>query len=132
MGFSINMITLFAMILAIGIVVDDAIIVIENVERILEEEPNLSVIEATDKAMDEIIAPIISIVLVLSSVFIPVAFMEGFVGIIQKQFALTMVVAVAISGFCALTLTPALCALMLKKERGKQFWFVRKFNEFLI
>ncbi|MCR8699643.1 multidrug efflux RND transporter permease subunit [Campylobacter ureolyticus] len=130
MGFSINMITLFAMILAIGIVVDDAIIVIENVERILEEEPNLSVIEATDKAMSEIVAPIISIVLVLSSVFIPVAFMEGFVGVIQKQFALTMVVAVAISGFCALTLTPALCALMLKKERGKQFWFVRKFNEF--
>ena len=130
MGFSINMITLFAMILAIGIVVDDAIIVIENVERILEEEPNLSVIEATDKAMGEIVAPIISIVLVLSSVFIPVAFMEGFVGVIQKQFALTMVVAVAISGFCALTLTPALCALMLKKERGKQFWFVRKFNEF--
>lgn len=130
MGFSINMITLFAMILAIGIVVDDAIIVIENVERILEEESNLSVIEATDKAMSEIVAPIISIVLVLSSVFIPVAFMEGFVGVIQKQFALTMVVAVAISGFCALTLTPALCALMLKKERGKQFWFVRKFNEF--
>ena len=130
MGFSINMITLFAMILAIGIVVDDAIIVIENVERILEEEPNLSVIEATDKAMGEIVAPIISIVLVLSSVFIPVAFMEGFVGVIQKQFALTMVVAVAISGFCALTLTPALCALMLKKERGKQFWFVKKFNEF--
>ncbi|NLK65876.1 MAG: multidrug efflux RND transporter permease subunit [Campylobacteraceae bacterium] len=130
MGFSINMITLFAMILAIGIVVDDAIIVIENVERILEEEPHLTVVEATEKAMDQVFAPVVSIVLVLSAVFIPVAFMEGFVGIIQKQFALTMVVAVALSGLCALTLTPALCAVMLKKERSEPYWFVRKFNEF--
>ncbi|MSN95729.1 multidrug efflux RND transporter permease subunit [Campylobacter sp. FMV-PI01] len=130
MGFSINMITLFAMILAIGIVVDDAIIVIENVERILEEKPNLSVKEATQKAVQEIFAPVISIVLVLSAVFVPVAFMDGFVGIIQKQFALTLVVSVCLSGFVALTLTPALCALMLKKDRTQPWWFVRKFNDF--
>lgn len=130
MGFSINMITLFAMILAIGIVVDDAIIVIENVERVLEEEPNLSVKEATQKAVEEIFSPVISIVLVLSAVFIPVSFMEGFIGIIQKQFALTLVVSVCLSGFVALTLTPALCALILKRERKEPWWFVRKFNDF--
>ncbi|AII14010.1 multidrug efflux system CmeABC, inner membrane drug transporter CmeB [Campylobacter iguaniorum] len=130
MGFSINLITLFALILAIGIVVDDAIIVIENVERILHEEPNLTVKEATIKAMDEIVAPVISIVLVLSAVFIPVAFMEGFVGVIQRQFALTLVVSVCISGLVALTLTPALCAIILRKKENQPFWFVRKFNEF--
>lgn len=130
MGFSINMITLFALILAIGIVVDDAIIVIENVERILEEEPELSVVEATEKAMGQMFAPVISIVLVLSAVFIPVAFMEGFVGIIQKQFALTLVVSVCISGLVALTLTPALCATILKKERSEKNFLVRKFNDF--
>lgn len=130
MGFSINLITLFAMILAIGIVVDDAIIVIENVERILHEEPDLSVKEATIKGMSEIVAPVISIVLVLSSVFIPVSFMEGFVGVIQKQFALTLVVSVCISGLVALTLTPALCAIILKKKDTPPFWFVKKFNDF--
>ncbi|WP_096016192.1 efflux RND transporter permease subunit [Campylobacter lanienae] len=130
MGFSVNLITLFALILAIGIVVDDAIIVIENVERILHEEPNLSVKDATIKAMDEIMAPVISIVLVLSAVFIPVAFMEGFVGVIQRQFALTLVVSVCISGLVALTLTPALCAIILRKKEKPPFWFVRKFNEF--
>ncbi|CZE50449.1 efflux RND transporter permease subunit [Campylobacter geochelonis] len=130
MGFSINLITLFALILAIGIVVDDAIIVIENVERILEEEPELSVKEATDKAMGEIFAPIVSIVLVLSAVFIPVSFMEGFVGIIQKQFALTIVVSVVLSGLVALTLTPALCGVLLQKKREKPFKFIQKFNEF--
>lgn len=130
LGFSINLITLFAMILAIGIVVDDAIIVIENVERILEEDSKISVKEATIKAMSEIFSPIISIVLVLSAVFIPVSFMEGFVGTIQRQFALTLVVAVSISGFVALTLTPALCATMLKRERKEHWLIVRKFNEF--
>ncbi|QNH09845.1 multidrug efflux RND transporter permease subunit [Campylobacter fetus] len=129
-GFSINLITLFALILAIGIVVDDAIIVIENVERILHEEPNLTVKEATIKAMSEIVAPVISIVLVLSAVFIPVSFMEGFVGVIQRQFALTLVVSVCISGLVALTLTPALCAMILRKKENPPFWFVRKFNEF--
>ncbi|MCI6988999.1 MAG: multidrug efflux RND transporter permease subunit [Campylobacter sp.] len=130
MGFSINSITLFALILAIGIVVDDAIIVIENVERILEEEPELTVKQATEKAMSEIFAPVVSIVLVLSAVFVPVSFMEGFVGIIQKQFALTLVVSVIISGFVALTLTPALCITLLKKERKEKWWFVKKFNDF--
>ncbi|QCD53371.1 efflux RND transporter permease subunit [Campylobacter sp. RM16192] len=129
MGFTINLITLFALVLAIGIVVDDAIIVIENIERILHEE-DISVRDAAIKAMQEVSAPVVSIVLVLSAVFIPVAFMEGFVGVIQRQFALTLVVSVCISGFVALTLTPALCVVMLKKQESQPFWFVRKFNEF--
>ena len=130
MGFSINLITLFALILAIGIVVDDAIIVIENVERILHEEKDITVKEATYKAMEEVQTPVISIVLVLSAVFIPVSFMEGFVGVIQRQFALTLVTSVCISGFVALTLTPALCGVMIKKQESKPFWFVQKFNDF--
>lgn len=130
MGFSINLITLFALILAIGIVVDDAIIVIENVERILHEEKDITVKEATYKAMEEVQTPVISIVLVLSAVFIPVSFMEGFVGVIQRQFALTLVTSVCISGFVALTLTPALCGVMLKRQENKPFWFVQKFNDF--
>lgn len=130
MGFSINLITLFALVLAIGIVVDDAIIVIENVERIMEEEPDLSVKDATIKAMNEVTTPVISIVLVLSAVFIPVSFMDGFVGVIQRQFALTLTVSVALSGLVALTLTPALCAVFLKRGHNEPFWFVRKFNEF--
>ena len=130
MGFSINLITLFALILAIGIVVDDAIIVIENVERILHEEKDITVKEATYKAMEEVQTPVISIVLVLSAVFVPVSFMEGFVGVIQRQFALTLVTSVCISGFVALTLTPALCGVMIKKQESKPFWFVQKFNDF--
>ena len=130
MGFSINLITLFALILAIGIVVDDAIIVIENVERILHEDKTITVKEATYKAMEEVQTPIISIVLVLSAVFVPVAFMEGFVGVIQRQFALTLVTSVCISGFVALTLTPALCGVMLKRQESEPFWIVRKFNDF--
>lgn len=130
MGFSINLITLFGLILAIGIVVDDAIIVIENVERILHEERDISVKEATIKAMNEVATPVISIVLVLSAVFVPVSFMEGFVGVIQKQFALTLVISVCLSGFVALTLTPALAAIMLKRSESEPFWLVRKFNEF--
>lgn len=130
MGFSINLITLFALILAIGIVVDDAIIVIENVERILHEDKTVTVKEATYKAMEEVQTPVISIVLVLSAVFVPVAFMEGFVGVIQRQFALTLVTSVCISGFVALTLTPALCGVMLKRQESEPFWIVRKFNDF--
>ncbi len=129
-GFSINLITLFALVLAIGIVVDDAIIVIENVERVLHENLNISVKEATIEAMKEITTPVISIVLVLSAVFIPVSFMEGFVGIMQRQFALTLVSSVCFSGFVALTLTPALCAMLLKRKEEESFWVVRKFNEF--
>ena len=107
---------------------DDAIIVIENVERILHEEPDLSVKEATTKAMGEIVAPVISIVLVLSAVFVPVAFMEGFTGVMQRQFALTLVASVCFSGFVALTLTPALCALILQKKESEPFFFIRWFN----
>ncbi|MDA3968382.1 efflux RND transporter permease subunit [Helicobacter ibis] len=129
LGFSINLLTLFGLILAIGIVVDDAIIVIENVERIIHEE-KLSVKEATIKAMDEIASPVIAIVLVLSAVFVPVAFIGGFSGEIYKQFAITIVISVIISGFVALTLTPALCVSILSTKEPKPFKIVKKFNVF--
>lgn len=130
LGFSINLLTLFGLVLAIGIVVDDAIIVIENVERILHSHPEISVKDATIEAMREMQSPVIAIVLVLSSVFIPVAFIGGFAGEIYKQFAVTIVVSVVISGFVALTLTPALCVSILKKKEPKPFLVVRKFNLF--
>ncbi|HEC1576215.1 TPA: multidrug efflux RND transporter permease subunit [Campylobacter upsaliensis] len=130
LGFSVNLLTLFALVLAIGIVVDDAIIVVENVDRILHEDPNISVKDATIIAMEEVASPVISIVLVLCAVFIPVSFISGFVGEIQKQFALTLAISVAISGFVALTLTPSLCALFLKRNNGEPFVFVKKFNDF--
>ncbi|ELP5666035.1 multidrug efflux RND transporter permease subunit [Campylobacter upsaliensis] len=130
LGFSVNLLTLFALVLAIGIVVDDAIIVVENVDRILHEDPNISVKDATIIAMEEVASPVISIVLVLCAVFIPVSFISGFVGEIQKQFALTLAISVAISGFVALTLTPSLCALFLKRNNGEPFIFVKKFNDF--
>lgn len=129
LGFSINLLTLFGLVLAIGIVVDDAIIVIENVERIMHEE-GLPVKEAVIKAMEEIQSPVIAIVLVLSAVFIPVAFMGGFTGEIYRQFALVIVISVCISGFVALTLTPALCVTFLKSRPDKPFYIVRKFNDF--
>lgn len=129
LGFSINLLTLFGLILAIGIVVDDAIIVIENVERIHRTE-KLSIKESTIKAMQEVTSPVISIVLVLAAVFIPVSFMGGFTGQMYKQFAMTIVVSVTISGFVALTLTPALCTVFLKEHHTEPFWFVKKFNEF--
>lgn len=112
-GFSINVLTMFAMVLAIGILVDDAIVVVENVERIMAEE-KLSPKEATRKAMGQISGAIIGITLVLSAVFIPMAFFPGAVGIIYQQFSLTMVVSILFSGFLALSLTPALCASFLK------------------
>ncbi|MDL0114177.1 multidrug efflux RND transporter permease subunit [Campylobacter felis] len=130
LGFSVNLLTLFALVLAIGIVVDDAIIVVENVDRILHEDPNISVKDAAIKAMEEVASPVVSIVLVLCAVFIPVSFISGFVGEIQKQFALTLAISVAISGFVALTLTPSLCALFLKRNNGEPFVFVKKFNDF--
>lgn len=130
LGFSINLLTLFALVLAIGIVVDDAIIVVENIDRILHENPNVSVKEAAIRAMKEVTSPVISIVLVLCAVFIPVSFISGFVGEIQKQFALTLAIAVSISGFVALTLTPSLCAVFLKPNQSKPFKFVQKFNDF--
>lgn len=126
-GFSINLLTLFGLTLAIGLVVDDAIIVIENVERILRTE-SLSVKEATIKAMKEITAPVLAIVLVLSAVFIPSAFMGGLSGTMARQFAITIVIAVVISGLVALTLTPALCSLLLKHEEEEPIWIIRAFN----
>src|SRR5215218_3081243 len=112
-GYSINMLTMFAMVLAIGILVDDAIVVVENVERIMAEE-GLSPREATRKAMTQITGAIIGITLVLVAVFIPMAFFPGSVGIIYRQFSITMVAAISFSALMALTLTPALCATLLK------------------
>jgi multidrug efflux pump len=117
-GYSINVLTLFAMVLAIGIVVDDAIVVVENVERIMSEE-GLSPRAATRKAMDQIVGAIIAITLVLSAVFIPMAFFGGSTGAIYRQFAVTLVLAMGFSALMALTLTPALCATLLKHEPGQ-------------
>ena len=127
MNFSINTLTLFGLVLAIGMVVDDAIVVIENVERIMHEE-NLPVREATIKAMQEVSGPVVAIVLVLCSVFIPVAFMGGLTGVMYKQFAITIAVSVVISGLVALTLTPALCVLLLKKQQRPTRGFFYQFD----
>lgn len=126
-GFSINTLTLFGMVLAIGIVVDDAIVVLENVDRIMEQD-KLQPHAATEKAMREVTGPVIAIVLVLCSVFVPVAFLGGLAGAMYRQFAVTIAVSVAISGFVALTLTPALCALLLKTEIKPLGGFFSKFN----
>lgn len=130
LGFSVNLLTLFALILAIGIVVDDAIIVVENIDRIIHEDKNISIKDAAIQSMGEITSPVISIVLVLCAVFIPVSFMGGFTGQIQRQFALTLAISVILSGFVALSLTPSLCALFLKRNMGEPFKFVKKFNDF--
>src|SRR5204863_5031831 len=114
LGFSINTLTLFAMVLAIGIVVDDAIVVLENVERLMRED-GMSAKEASIEAMQEVSGAVIAIVLVLCAVFIPVAFLGGIAGQLYRQFAVTLTFAVVISGFMALTLTPALCAILMKK-----------------
>jgi hydrophobe/amphiphile efflux-1 (HAE1) family protein len=113
LGFSINTLTLFAMVLAIGIVVDDAIVVLENVERLMREE-KMPPKQAAIEAMREVSGAVLAIVLVLCAVFIPVAFLGGIAGVLYRQFAVTVAIAVVISGFVALTLTPALCALLLK------------------
>src|SRR5205807_10049660 len=112
LGFSLNNLSLFGLVLAIGIVVDDAIVVVENVERWLAE--GLSPRDATRKAMDEVTGPVIAIALVLCSVFVPTAFMAGISGQFFKQFALTIAASTVISAFNSLTLSPALCALLLK------------------
>ncbi|HWU44252.1 MAG TPA: efflux RND transporter permease subunit, partial [Bdellovibrio sp.] len=127
LGFSINTLTLFGLVLAIGLVVDDAIVVLENVERIMRTE-HLPPKEATIKAMQEVSGPVVAIVLVLCAVFIPVAFTGGLAGQMYKQFAITIAVSVTISGLVALTLTPALCALILKEHHGKEFVLFRWFN----
>ena len=117
-GYSINTLTLFAMVLAIGIVVDDAIVVVENVERIMREE-DLAPRDATRKAMGQIINAVIAITLVLIAVFVPMAFFSGSVGAIYRQFAITLVLTIAFSMLMALTLTPALCATMLRHTPGR-------------
>jgi len=130
-GFSINMLTLFGMVLAIGIVVDDAIVVIENVERNMEEfhmTPNA----AAKKAMDEVTGPVIAIVLVLCAVFVPVAFLGGMTGQLYKQFAITIAISVVLSGIVALTLSPALAALLLKHKHGEKKGFFKWFEEFFL
>jgi hydrophobe/amphiphile efflux-1 (HAE1) family protein len=121
-GFSINTLTLFAMVLAIGIVVDDAIVVLENVERLMAEE-KLPPKQAAIKAMSQVQSALVAIVLVLVSVFIPVAFLGGIAGQLYKQFAVTVAVAVVLSGVVALTLTPALCALLLKAQHTEHKLF---------
>ena len=134
-GFSINVLTMFAMVLAIGILVDDAIVVVENVERIMSQE-GLPPKEATRKAMKQISGAIVGITLVLTAVFVPMAFFPGAVGVIYQQFSLTMVVSILFSGFLALSLTPALCATFLKPvakghhhaKRGFFGWFNRGFD----
>ena len=128
LGFSINLLTLFGLVLAIGIVVDDAIIVIENVERHIKE--GLSPKDASIKAMQEVSGALIAIVLVLSAVFLPVAFLGGLSGEMYRQFAVTIVISLAISGLVALTLTPALCALILKPEHKEPKYFFKWFNDF--
>ncbi|HIJ40225.1 MAG TPA: multidrug efflux RND transporter permease subunit [Deltaproteobacteria bacterium] len=127
-GFSINTLTLFGLVLAIGIVVDDAIIVVENASRCISEK-GLGPKEATKEAMHEVTGPIIATTLVLMSVFVPVAFMPGISGQLYKQFALTIAFSVGISAINALTLSPALCAVLLRKEEKKSNWFFRKFNQ---
>ncbi len=133
LGFSINMLTLFGMVLAIGIVVDDAIVVIENVERNMTEF-KLPPKEAAKKAMDEVSGPVVAIVLVLLAVFIPVAFLSGITGQLYKQFAVTLAVSVLLSGLVALTLSPALSAILLKPGSHKKnrffTWFNTQFDRF--
>jgi multidrug efflux pump len=134
-GFSINTLTMFGLVLAIGLLVDDAIVVVENVERIMEKE-GLSPLEATRKSMDQITSALIGIALVLSAVFVPMAFFGGSTGAIYRQFSLTIVSAMTLSVFVALILTPALCATMLKpvkqgghvEKRGFFGWFNRMFT----
>ncbi len=130
LGFSINTLTLFGLVLAIGIVVDDAIVVLENVERIMKTE-GLSSKEASIKAMGEVTGPVIAIVLVLCAVFIPITFLGGMVGELYKQFAVTITISVVISGIVALTLTPVLCTLLLKEGHHEEpNKFFQAFNNF--
>jgi multidrug efflux pump len=126
-GFSINLLTLFAMILAIGIVVDDAIVVLENTERLMREE-NLAPLPTTIKSIQQVSAAVVAIVLVLCAVFVPVAFQGGIAGELYRQFAVTVAIAVVISGVVALTLTPALCAMILQKNHAENRFF-QAFNQ---
>lgn len=139
LGFSINTLTLFGMVLAIGIVVDDAIVVLENVERLMKEE-RLNSVEAAIKGMEQVASPVIAVVCVLNAVFIPVAFLGGFSGILMQQFAVTIAISVLLSGLVALTLTPTLCAIFLRNVNHDEkptsrfkllnwiYWFFEQFN----
>ncbi len=133
LGFSINLLTLFGLVLAIGIVVDDAIVVVENVERNMTQF-HLSPKEATVRAMNEVTSPVIATVLVMSAVFVSAAFLPGTTGQLYKQFAITIAISVTISGFVALTLTPAMCGLILRHspqpQKGPFAWFNRQFDTF--
>lgn len=133
-GFSINILTMFAMVLAIGLLVDDAIIVVENVERILEEDPNISVLDATIKSMNEISRVIVGISLILSVVFVPMIFFGGSSGVIYRQFAVTLITSMTLSAIIALVFTPALCVTILKRQAHKdihtQKGFFGWFNRF--
>ncbi|WP_312166051.1 efflux RND transporter permease subunit [Phenylobacterium sp.] len=130
-GFSINTMTLFGLVLVIGLLVDDAIVVVENVERLMEEDPDLSPREATIRSMDEITMALVAIALVLSAVFLPMAFFGGSTGVIYRQFSLTIISAMALSIFVALTLSPAITANLLKRKREAHeihdSWFGRRF-----
>ncbi len=126
MGFSLNNLSLFGLVLAIGIVVDDAIVVVENVERNIEA--GLKPREATFKAMDEVSGPIVAVALVLCAVFVPTAFVSGITGQFYRQFALTIAVTTVLSAFNSLTLSPALAALLLRPKEDKPDWFTRVLN----
>lgn len=138
LGFSINTLTLFGLVLAIGIVVDDAILVVENVERVLHEDQKLSRREATVKAMRQIFGAVVASVLVLLAVFLPVVFLGGLTGAMYQQFAITICVSVAISGVVAISLSPALCRLMLQRTHQKWApfrafdWFFEKGRNFYV
>ena len=128
-GFSINVLSLFGLVLAIGLVVDDAIVVVENVERLMSEE-GLSPKEAARKAMDQITGAVIAMTLVLAAVFIPMALVGGSVGVIYRQFSLTIAISMGISALMALSFTPALCATLLRPAHRPPNWFLRGFNRF--
>ncbi|MBT9384536.1 efflux RND transporter permease subunit [Pseudooceanicola sp. CBS1P-1] len=131
MGYTINTLTMFAMVLAIGLLVDDAIVVVENVERVMEEE-GLDPLPATEKSMGQITGALIGIALVLSAVFLPMAFMGGSTGVIYRQFSVTIITAMVLSALVALILSPALCATMLRRAHGRAIaparWFNRNFD----
>ena len=128
MGYSINTLTLFGMVLSIGIVVDDAIVVLENIERIMHEE-HKQPREAAIQAMNEVTGPVVAIVLTLCAVFVPIAFLGGLTGELYRQFSVTISIAVVISGIVALTLTPSLCVLILKRRHRPPGRFFRWFND---
>ncbi|WP_445766294.1 efflux RND transporter permease subunit [Rheinheimera sp.] len=129
LGYSINTLTLFGMVLSIGIVVDDAIVVLENVERIMHEE-HLSARDAAIKAMQEVSGPVVAIVMVLCAVFVPIAFLGGLTGELFRQFAVTISIAVSLSGVVALVMTPALCVAILRDEHKQTAKFFLWFNAF--